>query len=181
MTKIKSIFWNKGVSPKAIQLLKLGKDIDGNYRSIQPVNSQFNLGTNPQITRFAFISTDKDLVSFLSSTTGDRDSFRGFKLLILNDENENFYLQLNYRVILWQLLDSSKKLRKAMGLKQSPTTPDGLNLKALNQSVKAVKLLKTLELNLNSFIIEDDLYMPIQAIDREATGKWKEVHTPIKW
>ncbi len=181
MTKIKQVFWAKGVSAKAIQLLKLGKEVDGNYRSIQPVNAQFNMGVNPQVKKFVFISSEVDLVEFLSTTEGTRDNFKGFKLLITNDASENFYLQLNYRVILWQLLDRYSELQEAMELETIPSSPEELDLKQLKHSISAVKLFKKLELNLNSFILTEELAMPIQGIEREVGGNWKELHTPKKW
>ncbi len=181
MTKIKQVFWDKGVSAKAVQLLKLGKEVDGNYRSIQPINNQFSMGENPQVKKFVFISSEVDLVEFLSSPEGTRDSFKGFKLLITNNASENFYLQLNYRVILWQLLDRYAELQEAMELETVPASPAELDLKKLKHSISAVKLFKKLELNLNSFILTEELAMPIQGITREVGGKWNKVHTPTKW
>ena len=181
MTKIQTVFWDKGVSPKAIQLLKLGKDIDGAYRGIQPLPANFSMGTNPQVTKFVFIADQVDLVAFMTDPTGSRDTFKGFKLLITNDASESFYLQLNYRVILWQLLDGHEDLQNAMGVEQLSSSPDGLNLKSLKHTVKAVKMFKDLELNLNSFIVLQDLVMPIKGTVKEVGGKWNKVHSPTKW
>ena len=139
MTKIKTVFWDKGVSPKAIQLLKLGKDIDGAYRGIQPLPANFNMGTNPKVTKFVFIADQVDMVSFMTDPSGSRDTFKGFKLLITNDASENYYVQLNYKVILWQLLSEHEDLRTAMGVEQLSSSPEGLDLKSLKTYCRSSK------------------------------------------
>jgi len=181
MTKIQTVFWNKGVSAKAIQLLKLGKNIDGSYRGIQPLPANFSMGTNPRIEKFVLINTEVDLIAFLSSPIGERESFRGFKLLITNDESENFYLQLDYRVIIWQLLDSSEELRDAMEVQTLPKSPRLLGLNTLVHSTRAVRLFKDLEYNINSFVILHELAMPLKGTTREVGGKWDKIHSPAKW
>ena len=180
MATIQSIFWTTGVSGKAVDTFKLGKNIEDEYRSIQPIHPQFNMGTNPVIDRISLIKDSYDLISFMTDPSGKREEFKGFRLVIVNDEGESYFLQLGYRVMMFQALQLSADLRKAMGVTKLPKTSKGLNLKSLKHTTTAVAMFKDLEYNFNTFSVLEDLYMPLKSEVKDVDGKWGELHTPIK-